>query len=145
MQLDFLNFCLNNTTIIILLYSRQMALRAIEGLRAIFDNENLLECQPTPHRTITGDAILSNIIWYRCIKIHTVSQNVALFTGIIPVIHEFLFYIVEKNSWNWISHNFLPPTHVPDFGTPRAIWLLGVCPLDSFWFCGCRTTTFMGI
>ena len=40
MQLDFLNFCLNNTTIIILLYSRQMALRAIEGLRAIFDNEN---------------------------------------------------------------------------------------------------------
>ena len=50
--------------------------------------------------------------------------------GIMPVLH--------------ILINEMYPTDIRTLSIGRAIWLLGVCPLDLFWFCGCHTTNFMG-
>ena len=48
-------------------------------------------------------------------------------------------------SWDtFLLVNFLTSKTLFWIYNFRAIWLLGVCPLGLFWFCSCRTTTFMG-
>ena len=57
---------------------------------------------------------------------------------------ETLKLMVEHGGLSGILMGFNTRNAKRKYVITRAIWLLGVCPLDLFWFCSCRTTTFMG-